>query len=114
MPHITIEYTQDALNEEMATHLVDIAFLTVHQTKLFRPQNIKIRLIPIQYYRTGLDIPGFIHIHCHIHPGKTEQQKQKLTNNLVDAIQSAFTVAVITAEVSETDKATYTKRENKS
>jgi len=109
MPHIIIEYTQDTLTKEMASQLVKDCFHAVKESRLFKTPNIKVRAIPIQHYQMGIDQPGFIHICCHIHPGRSEMNKQSLTHRILNALKEGYPVAVITVETTETDRNSYAK-----
>lgn len=107
MPHIIIEASTDCYDQPQA--LIEAAFESVKNTDLFNPNNIKVRLWPIEHYQLGLNSSGFMHIHCHIHPGKTDQQKTLLTQTLIERLRPFSQVSVITAEVTETDQNTYSK-----
>lgn len=114
MPHIIIEYSlaspDSNLDSTSAQTLVDTAFNAVLQTHTFTPANIKVRLHPVQFYRLGLKDVGFIHVMCRIHAGKTLEQKQQLTQSLLQALSKIETQKrVITVEVIEMVRDSYAK-----
>ncbi|MEA3405077.1 MAG: hypothetical protein U9R28_04965 [Pseudomonadota bacterium] len=111
MPHIVIEVSQDSLQSLLPQQLVSVAFDSVKQTGLFNSENIKVRLHPVEFYQLGLEGSGFIHVMCRIHAGKTQSQKQQLTQALINAIAESLNKRwVITAEVVEMDRASYAKK----
>ena len=114
MPHIILEYSlpveDSSLSVEQAKVLVDAAFAAVTETQLFKEDNIKVRLHPLEFYRLGLGDCGFIHGICRIHTGKTVLQKQQLSQSLLAALTGCETSKrVITVEVVEMDTETYAK-----
>jgi len=111
MPHIIIEHSQNLLQSIDSQSFLNTAFDAVKQTGLFSSENIKVRLHPIEHYKLGLDNSGFIHVMCRIHAGKTQSQKQQLTQALINAIAECLNEKwVITAEVVEMDRSSYAKK----
>lgn len=110
MPHIMIEYSQNALSEKEAETLVSEAYQAVKATELFKEENIKVRLHPVMHYQLGLSDCGFMHVQCRIHAGKTDHQKQRLSQSLLDALKSLFkSPMVLTVEAVEMEESTYAK-----
>lgn len=110
MPHIIIEYSDDTISPEGTQLMLDKVFEAVEETGLFQPLNIKVRAIPVSYYRLGSAAKGFIHIQCRIHVGRAAEQKKYLTETIVSALQTTFSeIAVITAEVTDMDRGSYSK-----
>ena len=116
MPHIIVEYTPDSMAENSEKALLNATFEAVKSTGLFKTQNIKVRLHPIEFYQLGLENSGFIHVMCRIHPGKSADQKQQLTQQILSALNvSVQTVMkekmglVMTVEVEEMDRTKYAK-----
>ena len=124
MPHIIIEYSQDSVSLNTAKKLVNTAFEAVNLTGLFKKDNIKARLHPVEIYQLGLPNSGFMHVMCRIHPGKTPEQKMQLTQTILSHLESvlkpelkpelkseikAESGLVITVEVIEMDRTKYAK-----
>ena len=113
MPHIIVEHSLDLVDPLKANGLLDTIFVAVESTGLFNLENIKVRLHPVDDYKLGLASSGFIHVTCRIHQGKTEQQKQQLTQSVLNAIalwmQQARRSCVITVELVELGRASYAK-----
>jgi len=116
MPHIIIEYSQDSVLPETAKKLVSSVFEAVKLTGLFKTENIKVRLHPVEIYQLGLPDSGFMHVMCRIHPGKNPEQKIQLTQTILSHLESvlkpelkAESGLVITVEVVEMDRTKYAK-----
>ena len=116
MPHIILEYSQDSFASNTAKTLVSNIFETVKLTGLFKTENIKVRLHPVEIYQLGLPKSGFMHVMCRIHPGKTTEQKRQLTQTILSDLESVLKPEiksqsgfVITVEVVEMDRTKYAK-----
>lgn len=109
MPHLIIEYPQDIVEEEVEEMLDKVHGAAV-STSLFEENHIRIRAIPLTHYRAGGKRESFIHVQCHIHDGRTDIQKRKLSETILSAIRKqGLEVKVITVEVMEMDRASYAK-----
>lgn len=110
MPHIIVEYTVDVIAAEKRTLLLDALYQVVEDCGLFDTENIKLRVIPIQDYRLGLNAQGFIHVQCRIHAGRSDEQKKSLSTAIVNKIEGLnVPVSVATCEVVEMDRSSYSK-----
>jgi 5-carboxymethyl-2-hydroxymuconate isomerase len=116
MPHIILEYSQDSVSLNTAKKLVHTAFEAVKLTGLFKTENIKARLHPVEIYQLGLPDSGFMHVMCRIHPGKTPEQKMQLTQTILSHLEAVLRPEikakrglVITVEVIEMDRTKYAK-----
>lgn len=110
MPHIIIEYSQESLSRKIVKFMLSEAFYAVKSTALFDEQNIKVRAHPVEHYQLSKSDTGFMHIMCRIHAGKTQDEKQKLTQTLLKSVQGVMMSSmVITVEVVEVDDSSYAK-----
>ncbi|WP_028486480.1 5-carboxymethyl-2-hydroxymuconate Delta-isomerase [Thiomicrorhabdus chilensis] len=110
MPHIIIEYSQESLSRKLVKFLLSEAFYAVKSTRLFDEQNIKVRAHPVEHYQLGESDSGFMHIICRIHTGKTQDEKQLLTQTLLKSVKGVMMSSmVITVEVVEMDDSSYAK-----
>jgi len=110
MPHIIIEHSQNAIPENRSSLFIDTVFQAVLDTKLFTPENLKVRLRPVKDFRLGLKDTEYIHVQCRIHAGRDEVQKKVLMERILEALSHEITTTtVITCEVVEMDKASYSK-----
>lgn len=110
MPHIIIEHSQSAIALPERQGLVDALYQVVESAGLFKSENIKVRLHPVENFKLGLADSEFIHVMCRIHVGKTDEQKQGLTHTVLNAISERIEGrCVITVEVIEMDRSCYAK-----
>lgn len=110
MPHIIIEHSLSSLNKDRHQILLNKLFKNVEATGLFNTANIKVRLNPTAAFRLATDYDGFIHTQCRIHTGRSQQDKQRLSDSLLLVLKEfANKRTVITVEVIEMDSTSYTK-----
>ncbi|WP_105167542.1 5-carboxymethyl-2-hydroxymuconate Delta-isomerase [Pseudoalteromonas sp. T1lg23B] len=88
MPHLIIEHSNNL--PMPAKQLVDAVHVAVEHTALFDPKTIKTRTLSTENFRIDSEKTGFIHIHAHLIEGRTEAQKQLLSNTLLDTLQDMF------------------------
>ncbi|MCW8931472.1 MAG: hypothetical protein OQL19_14685 [Gammaproteobacteria bacterium] len=110
MPHIIIEHSQNVVSESHCSSFIDAVFQAVLDTKLFTSDNLKVRLKPVKDFRLGLEGFEFVHVQCRIHTGRDELQKKFLTERILEALSQEITSStVMTCEVVEMDRASYSK-----
>ena len=128
MPHIIIEYSADSFKknnllcaqkdglQKGMPGLVDSIFDSVANTQVVNPNNIKIRAYAFDCYKLGLEQAGFIHVACKTHTGKTESEKQALSQSILKALKESVECKpekerniVITVEVIEMQSNSYVK-----
>ena len=114
MPHIIIEYSLDSFENLSLPGLVTSVFDAVVKTKTVRAENIKVRAHATEFYKLGLAESGFIHVECRTHQGKTEEEKQVLSQAILDSIEAEIKKVakhsmVITVEVVEMHIQSYAK-----
>jgi len=110
MPHLIIEYAQDLSIDDQIPILLDVVHQASTETGLFVESHIKIRAIPIRFYRTCGEKNTFIHAQLRIKEGRSSAQKKILSTAVLTAIQSmGWSVDVITVEVVDMDSESYAK-----
>jgi len=125
MPHIIIEYSADSIEKNNLSQgipgLVNSIFDSVADTQIVNPNNIKIRAYAADCYKLGLSQTGFIHVVCKTHTGKTESEKQLLSQSILNALTASLKCdavqvnvklkhdVVITVEVVEMQTSSYAK-----
>ncbi len=108
MPHFILESSPAIYRSHSRQQtMLDIHDIAV-QSKLFNPDDIKVRIHTYTDYLTaGSDAP-FIHIFAHIMEGRTTEQKNALSHGVVCMLQEAFPdVPVISMNIYEFDRSTY-------
>ena len=112
MPHVIIEYAQDAISDNQVNPLIEAVYSSIVETNIFDKNNIKIRAVPCLYYKVGEGARSFLHTQLRIQPGRHTEKKQKLSAAVLVAIRDmALKIDVITAEVIDMDKSSYSKIE---
>ncbi|CAM4037937.1 5-carboxymethyl-2-hydroxymuconate Delta-isomerase [Pseudoalteromonas byunsanensis] len=86
MPHLIIEHSSNL--PIPAQQLVDAVHYAAERTELFAPETIKTRTQSTEYFKVDDKKIGFIHIHAHLIEGRTEAQKQLLSNTLLETLQN--------------------------
>ena len=86
MPHIVIEHSEDLPILPQA--LVEKVHLAVFDSGLFELSTIKTRAIAYQHYQLGEGKDGFIHISASIMQGRTVEQKQLLSEQLLNCLRT--------------------------
>ncbi|EGL54975.1 hypothetical protein MAMP_01969 [Methylophaga aminisulfidivorans MP] len=78
---------------------------------LFEPGHIKTRSIAYPTFQLGDNHSHFIHVTVRLHRGRTEEQKKRLTNLIVERLCTTLPLAdiTITAETVEIDTPAYAK-----
>lgn len=140
MPHIVIEYSQDSFESKDIPYankalsrpqdipsvnkleglsqgipgLVNSVFDAVVNTNIVKPENIKVRTYAAEFYKLGLMNTGFIHAVCKTHTGKSDLEKQALSQAILKSLEqfvqsTAENSIVITVEVVEMDRSSYSK-----
>ena len=113
MPHILIEYTVDSINNQQLSDVMRVVYQAVADSQLFNEANIKLRAIAVEHYRLGSAGKGFVHVQSRIHQGRSDQQKQQLSESILQALRSlSLALQEITCEVVEMDRRSYCKHLN--
>ena len=90
--------------------MLDAVHLSAVETALFDESHVRVRAIPVSFYRTGGKCEHFIHTQCRIHTGRDEAQKCRLSEAVLGALKAqGWPVKSITVEVVELDRDSYSK-----
>ena len=113
MPHLIIEFSQQQAEPEQVEAMLDAVHAAAAATGLFDESHIRVRAIPLSYYRTAGAYSHFIHAQCRIHSGRDDAQKRDLSTAVLEALKAQqWAAKSITVEVVELDRATYAKYTN--
>ena len=111
MPHFVIECSENVINIQSADVIMREVHDIVESTGLFRPGDIKVRIKPYAIYSVDKTKNDFIHVFGNIMQGRTEEQRKNLSTLIITKLKSLFPdVPVISMNVSEFEKSTYTNR----
>ncbi len=111
MPHCVVEYSSDLEQANNITVLMQMIQDVMANSELFDIKTIKIRAIPISTYLIGGKVIPFIHSTVRILTGRTDQQKQLLSQKILETISNEF-IAIdnITVDIIEINPNTYGKK----
>jgi len=86
MPHIIIEHSEDL--PVLPQVLVEKIHQAVYDSGLFELPTIKTRAIAYQHYQLGHGKEGFIHVAAQIMAGRSIEQKQQLSEDLLACLRT--------------------------
>ncbi|MGO2292334.1 MAG: 5-carboxymethyl-2-hydroxymuconate Delta-isomerase [Pseudoalteromonas sp.] len=86
MPHIIIEHSEDL--PVLPQVLVEKIHQAAYDSGLFELPTIKTRAIAYQHYQLGQGKEGFIHVAAHIMSGRSIEQKQQLSEDLLACLKT--------------------------
>jgi 5-carboxymethyl-2-hydroxymuconate isomerase len=89
MPHLIIEHSHNLPISK--TDLLTAIHNAAASTQLFDPTTIKSRIIEFNHFKLGNNRIGFVHIQAHIIEGRTKEQKQHLSETLLQQLQVKLT-----------------------
>ncbi|MFT6917325.1 MAG: 5-carboxymethyl-2-hydroxymuconate isomerase [Motiliproteus sp.] len=111
MPHIIVEYAQNLDNSLDLKALVRAVHEGALRADLFEPEAIKVRAIAYSHYLVAGEVQDFIHLRVQILSGRSEPQKQHLSQCLFESAESvAAAVHSLSVEVVDMDRFSYIKR----
>ena len=110
MPHLIIEFSRGLATDHQINAMLNAVHEAAAGTDLFDESHIRVRAIPVDYYRVGGKHEPFIHTQCRIHYGRGAEQKRQLSDAVLAAIKAQALIAKsITVEVVDMDRSTYAK-----
>lgn len=111
MPHCIIEHSASTASITTDAALVSTVHQATIDSLLFEPGHIKTRSIAYQAFQLGDNHSHFIHVTVRLHQGRTEEQKKRLTNLIVERLCTTLplTDITITAETVDIDTHAYAK-----
>lgn len=112
MPHAILEYSSNLSADMASGHLTDLVHEVMIQSGLFQTDSIKTRSCVVSDFRVGAKgrDGSFVYLSIALLDGRTLEQRQTLSDNLLKAIGPALAhVDQFTVEIREMDKETYRK-----
>ena len=110
MPHFIIEYSTKLEQNTPIPAVVNAVFDGALLSGLFKEQDIKVRAYPCSFYKTALENNSFCHVTGRILPGRTDDQKQHLSQVILNNIEPLITdVGITTVEILDMDRNSYLK-----
>jgi 5-carboxymethyl-2-hydroxymuconate isomerase len=104
MPHCVIEIANQLSSSLTPDQLLRAVFDAHVQTGLFETDHIKVRTSGYDHHLSGTGSDRFIHVTSHIMAGRTAEQKQQLSNIIVQGlIDIGVTSTTMSAQVVDLD-----------
>jgi len=112
MPHCIIEHSEDVLSSVNQQQLIDTVLTGAKRSELFELDHIKLRTQSYEYYQKGdVKQAGFIHVTLRILEGRTEEQRQELSEKVLSEFDGlSLKHVTITVEIVEMETASYSKK----
>lgn len=111
MPHLILDCSPRILKLRSPEELLREVHDTAEASGLFGKGDIKVRIRKYKQYTVGGTQNDFIHVFGYIMEGRTTEQKKALSTSLVKRLKELLPdVPVISMNVMEFEKATYTNR----
>jgi 5-carboxymethyl-2-hydroxymuconate isomerase len=82
MPHFVIEYAREVEQQVVLSELHEITHQAGASSGLIKPEDIKVRAHPYDYYETPGAKNTFVHTTIFLLERRTDEQKEKLSNTL--------------------------------
>ena len=107
MPHLIVECSENILKKEEPNHIIQEIYNTVTAIDSFE-NNVMVRIIPYKYYTTLGTKDDFIYVFANILEGRTLENKQKFSKNVVKILKDMFpNVPKISINIREFERATF-------
>lgn len=108
MPHFKIDCSQNIISLISPIEIIQKVYDAAESTGLFDKGDIKVRIIPFEYYNTGNTNDDFIHIFANIMEGRSTSQKSNLSKVIITELKLLFPdVPIISINIRDFEKATY-------
>lgn len=109
MPHFVVDCSENILQKRSPAEIMRAIFQVSLKTKLFKPEEIKVRINPFKYYSTeGTVGVEFIHVFANIMEGRNTKQKSQLSWVIIEELNIMFPgTPIISMNVSDFEKSTY-------
>lgn len=108
MPHCVIEHAKDVLPEPVLKAVFEGALAS----NLFAEggKDIKVRAVPVEHFVSGGEEKRFVHVALKILSGRTLEQKQTLSNEVLNQLKALpLSDISLTVEVIDIDRESYAK-----
>ena len=111
MPHLVIEYSEDALDQAALNELMQSLAETAAQTGVMRSEDIKVRARSYRDYLIGGKQDSFVHLSVYLLAGRTPAQKEMLSISLRQTmVDLCPEVVSLSVDIRDMDPGAYKKR----
>ena len=110
MPHIIVEYAEQAITDQQIHSLLQVLHTAIAGSGLFEVSHIKTRAYPFRAFTHAGGSDPYIHIQARIKSGRDADNKKRLAEAMLTGLKGlAIPVTVVTVEVIDMDRASYGK-----
>jgi len=111
MPHFIIDCSENIIEQKSPEEIMQAVYDVAEATGLFAVNDIKVRLHPYQYFNLGKGKRDFIHIFGNIMEGRSTEQKENLSREIIERLNEIFPdVSILSINIREFEKATYSNK----
>jgi 5-carboxymethyl-2-hydroxymuconate isomerase len=111
MPHLVIEYSEDALDRAALEELMRGLAETAAQTGVMKAEDIKVRARSYRDYLIAGKRDSFIHLSVYLLAGRTPEQKETLSVSLRRTMADRCPdVVSLSVDIRDMDPEAYKKR----
>ncbi|CUH47282.1 5-carboxymethyl-2-hydroxymuconate Delta-isomerase [Ruegeria atlantica] len=111
MPHVTLEFSKGIEQIHDVQAICDQLFALLAEHREFDAETIKVRAIPIEYYRIGTDPQSFVHATLLLMQGRDEATRSELNAAILEFLSAALPeVGSITVQDVQMNRTSYVKR----
>ncbi len=108
MPHVIIEYADILEAQVTRKDLINAIHQSVESSGLFNSDDIRSRTQSFDKFRLGTAQHSFLHITIKLLAGRTDEQKLKLTQSVLQAVQSlSLSDVLVSCECVDIHKESY-------
>lgn len=108
MPHFVIECSENIFSLAPPAEIMQAVYEEAESTGLFADNDMKVRVLPFQYYQLGTGKNNFLHVFAYIMEGRTEEQKAGLSRKIITRLSGMLPgISFLAMNVSDFEKATY-------
>ena len=111
MPHFIIDCSENVIQQKSPDEIMQAVYDVAEATGLFTPNDIKVRLLPYQYFKLGQNKKDFIHIFGNIMEGRSIEQKANLSRKIIERLNEMFPdISILSINLREFEQATYSNK----
>lgn len=108
MPHFIVDCSDTITNYCSSDLLMRTIFETAKSSELFDPENIKVRIKMFKHYTVADKKNDFIHIIAYIMEGRTMDQKQSLSEQIIIQLKKILNnIPVLSIDIRDINRTSY-------
>ena len=111
MPHFVFEYAREIEQRGDITQIMDALYDAGCESGLMQPEDIKVRGLPVDFFRLRKSGESFIHVTISLLEGRSDQQKEALAVLAREKLSDLLPwVSSISLDVRDMNATAYKKR----